>query len=181
MEKLFGWIQNTVCFVCLLTVFLQLIPENGFKRYVRFFTGLLLVLVVFQPLAGLLTDQELFDSVFRMEWIKEEKYELESGIRAMEGLRDGAIESAYEAELRRQMGEVALAHGVEAVDIQLKYREEDGISVPDEVTIRGKTTRPQSDESIRQNGLIADTDGLLAEIQEIYHISGDRIHMILQE
>ncbi len=79
------------------------------------------------------------------------------------------------------MGEVALAHGVEAVDIQLKYREEDGIFVPDEVTIRGKTTRPQSDESIRQNGLIADTDGLLAEIQEIYHISGDRIHMILQE
>lgn len=47
---LYQWIQNIAFYLILVTVFVQLIPDSGYKKYVRFFTGLLLIVLLTAPI-----------------------------------------------------------------------------------------------------------------------------------
>ena len=54
---LYGWIRDIAFYTILMTVVLHLLPEESQKKYVRFFMGIVLMLVVLSPLlsaAGLL-------------------------------------------------------------------------------------------------------------------------------
>lgn len=49
-EFLYGWIRDIAFYAILMTVILHLLPEEGQKKYVRFFMGIVLMLVVLSPL-----------------------------------------------------------------------------------------------------------------------------------
>lgn len=49
-EFLYGWIRDIAFYAILMTVILHLLPEEGQKKYVRFFMGVVLMLVVLSPL-----------------------------------------------------------------------------------------------------------------------------------
>ena len=44
-EFLYGWIRDIAFYAILMTVILHLLPEEGQKKYVRFFMGVVLMLV----------------------------------------------------------------------------------------------------------------------------------------
>ena len=47
---LYGWIRDIAFYTILMTVVLHLLPEESQKKYVRFFMGIVLMLVVLSPL-----------------------------------------------------------------------------------------------------------------------------------
>ncbi len=55
MELIFEWVKNLVFFYILMTAVLQLLPKSSYQKYVRFFCGLLLVVLLLSPIL------ELFD------------------------------------------------------------------------------------------------------------------------
>lgn len=61
MGEIRTWLGQIVCCLCLMTWMLQIIPENGLKRYVRFFLGILFLLVVLEPMEGLLGGEEFWN------------------------------------------------------------------------------------------------------------------------
>ena len=50
MEAIREWLGEIACFMCLMTVLLHVIPDTGLKKYVRFFLGILLLLVATEPI-----------------------------------------------------------------------------------------------------------------------------------
>lgn len=104
---LYGWIRDIAFYTILMTVVLHLLPEESQKKYVRFFMGIVLMLVVLSPLlsaAGLsdtldgiyaeqTCDAELQDFVRRQEEL-EQAYEREIGQREQELTGDGMENSA---------------------------------------------------------------------------------------
>lgn len=50
MEAIREWLGEIACFMCLMTVLLHVIPDTGLKKYVRFFLGILLLLVAAEPI-----------------------------------------------------------------------------------------------------------------------------------
>lgn len=53
MAVLREWLSQIVCYLCLTTLLLHVIPDTGMKRYVRFFLGILFLLVMLEPLEGI--------------------------------------------------------------------------------------------------------------------------------
>lgn len=53
LQRIYGWMQNLAVYMVLVTAFLQALPENGYRKYVRFFCGLLLVVLLVQPVLDL--------------------------------------------------------------------------------------------------------------------------------
>ena len=49
MGYVFTWVKNLVCFYLLLTVVLHLLPRQSYRKYVRFFSGMLLTILVVSP------------------------------------------------------------------------------------------------------------------------------------
>lgn len=46
--------QNLAVYMILVTAFLQALPENSYRKYVRFFCGLLLTVLLAQPVLDLM-------------------------------------------------------------------------------------------------------------------------------
>ena len=59
MDIIYGWIKNIICFYIFITVILHLLPKENYRKYVRFFTGMLLVILVMNPVLSLLGKEEL--------------------------------------------------------------------------------------------------------------------------
>ena len=54
VSVIYGWVKNLVCFYIFLTVILRLLPQSHYQKYVRFFSGMLLMILVFSPVLSLL-------------------------------------------------------------------------------------------------------------------------------
>lgn len=55
MSTIYAWIKSVVACVLLLSLLQLLVPEK-YERYVRLFTGIVLILVIVRPLSDLLAD-----------------------------------------------------------------------------------------------------------------------------
>ena len=66
MEWLARWVRNLAFYFIFLSVLMNVIPQGEERKYIRFFMGLLLILVLIQPLliAGQLHDRPLW-ALFR--------------------------------------------------------------------------------------------------------------------
>ena len=58
MSYIYSWVKNLVCFYILLTVVLHLLPKQNYQKYVRFFSGILLTILVISPILSLLGNEE---------------------------------------------------------------------------------------------------------------------------
>lgn len=48
-EYLYEWIRNIAFYMILVMVVIQILPDSSYKKYVRFFTGLVLILLMATP------------------------------------------------------------------------------------------------------------------------------------
>ena len=47
------WIQNITFYFILVTLVMQMIPNQSYKKYIQFFTGLILVLLLAEPIMNI--------------------------------------------------------------------------------------------------------------------------------
>ena len=57
---LYGWIMNAAFYLVIFTAVLHVLPGEQYQKYVRFFTGLVIVVLLFSPLFKLLGMEHLF-------------------------------------------------------------------------------------------------------------------------
>ena len=49
LDTVYSWMKNTAFYLVIMTAVLEVLPGNTYKKYVRFFTGLVLILLVLSP------------------------------------------------------------------------------------------------------------------------------------
>lgn len=54
MDAILGWIKPILYFSIFITVMLQLLPTDKYTKYIRFFAGLLMIVLVISPVFRLL-------------------------------------------------------------------------------------------------------------------------------
>lgn len=50
LSELMSWVKQMVCLVIFLTMALQILPDQKYVKYIRFFAGLILIAVLMKPL-----------------------------------------------------------------------------------------------------------------------------------
>ena len=105
MENLKDWLSQIVCFLCLMTVLLHVIPDTSLKKYVRFFLGILFILVVAEPLGVIFGTDEFF---LRMETeaLRQMQQDFETGKQGLAELENDWDEEEYEKELEKKIEEI---------------------------------------------------------------------------
>lgn len=61
-EVIFDWIKNVAYYMILLSAFLHVVPNEGYRKYIRLFTGVILILLLSSPILSLFgtEPEELF-------------------------------------------------------------------------------------------------------------------------
>ncbi len=52
MHAVYEWIRSLVFYAVLVTLIMNLLPDRKYEKYLRFFTGMVFVLLVFEPVAS---------------------------------------------------------------------------------------------------------------------------------
>ncbi|MFP4698407.1 MAG: stage III sporulation protein AF [Eubacteriales bacterium] len=50
---IYSWIKNILIYIILVTIILNLLPQGQYRKYIKVFTGLVLIIIIIQPLAKL--------------------------------------------------------------------------------------------------------------------------------
>ena len=50
MEFMYGYIKNICIFMLVITLILNIFPEKSYIKYIKLFAGILLLLIVFNPI-----------------------------------------------------------------------------------------------------------------------------------
>lgn len=58
---LYEWIRNVAFYIVIITAVMQILPNDTYKKYVHFFTGLVLILLLMTPVLKIL-DMDNLDS-----------------------------------------------------------------------------------------------------------------------
>lgn len=106
MNVIYSWVKNLVCFYIFITAILHLLPKDSYRKYVKFFTGLLLVILVLTPVLSVLQDEEnLYNKIEQAGFLQE-----------MENLKlDTAYLEASQQKIYRREYEKAISMDIEQI------------------------------------------------------------------
>ena len=106
------WLRNLIGYLLAVSVMMQMIPNPGYEKYVRLFTGFLLILLVLNPILKIGAADELVQKRIEEFVQEQEMMEKQAGIQREEFER--------KIERRQETGEDEIViHEVEQVKVEV--------------------------------------------------------------
>ncbi|MGL5434083.1 MAG: stage III sporulation protein AF [Lachnospiraceae bacterium] len=126
MEAFYGWIRNIICYMLFISVIENLLPGKKYGKYLKLFSGMVLILLVIQPISSGLRLEDKIARYYESFVFQYESDDLKQEILGMEDKRleqiIGQYEEAVVQDLEQMIREEGLAVSSSQVVIQ---REQD--------------------------------------------------------
>ncbi len=112
MSWLYDWIWNLVVYFILVTAVTSVLPGEQYRKYIRLFTGVMMILVMADPLLSLLNLDEKLLSAFEAESVRQQKEELKEEMEGMEGVAEDYVMEHYRKQLIFSIEQTGAQYGV---------------------------------------------------------------------
>lgn len=74
MDWLYEWIQNIAFYMIMVSVVLKVLPGKQYNKYIQFYSGIILILLVFLPIIRIAgAEKDIFEIYKNNEYIQEKK------------------------------------------------------------------------------------------------------------
>ena len=117
MDGLYGWVKNVVFYLIFLTVLTGLLPSGTYEKYIRFFAGLVLILVTISPVLTGLRLEDRIAGYFEEFSFRNNTQDLEREIYGMEEKRLEQLISQYEEAVAVDVRQMAEEAGLRVKDV----------------------------------------------------------------
>jgi len=87
-DYVYEWLKNLVFYMILVTAVMQVIPGRGYEKYIRFFCGLILVILLTTPLFSLMGAKEHFKELYDGAEYERMQREMEEAADYIESLKN---------------------------------------------------------------------------------------------
>lgn len=86
-EYLYQWVKNIAFYMVILTAVMQLLPNNSYKKYIRFFVGLILITMLSEPILKLLHMEQSFRQFYQEAEYEQKMKEIKEATKYWEELQ----------------------------------------------------------------------------------------------
>lgn len=86
VESIYTWMQNIVFYLVIVTAVLEVLPGGNYQKYIRFFTGLVLMVLLLTPILNLAGVKEIFTELYHGYEYEQQKQEIEEQEKYFEDL-----------------------------------------------------------------------------------------------
>lgn len=76
-DFLYEWIQNLAFYLVIITAVLQILPGKNYKKYIQFFSGMVMILLMLTPVLKLTGTENTFYDLYHNKEYEMEKEEIE--------------------------------------------------------------------------------------------------------
>ena len=75
-ENLYEWIRSIAFYMVITTAAVQMLPEDSYKKYIRFFIGIVLILLMMEPVLKVFTMEESLNTLYKNETYRQQIEEI---------------------------------------------------------------------------------------------------------
>ncbi len=112
MDFLYDWIKSIAIYMILISVVKNLLPKSQFEKYLRLFTGMLVVILVTRPFTQWFHLQDSIDDLFSLDAYRQEMNQLQIDFSQMGEDYEERILGSYEIQVREQISLLLKDEGV---------------------------------------------------------------------
>lgn len=116
MEGILEWVKQIACYMVLVTVLADLLPKKNYEKYFRLFAGLVLVLLVIQPVTGSLKLDTRLSNMFQEIQYEGMAEEFRQRASEMEEKRYQQITDGYAGLIEEDIEAMAQEEGISGVE-----------------------------------------------------------------
>lgn len=124
MEGILEWVKQIVCYLVFVTVLTGLFPKKNYEKYFRLFAGLILILLVIQPVTGALDLDEKLLKAFEAIEYEGTAREFRQQASEMEAERFRRITEGYGEVVEEDIETMARAQGAWDAKAQVTIEED---------------------------------------------------------
>lgn len=121
-----GFIKSVLIFTLLVTVMKGLINSDSFRMYFKFFSGLVLILLMITPLVNFLSGDNGWYSLLEQEIFNFNLKGASDELEAADGKFEEIIREECKKDIEGQVIKLAENRGVSVKDIDIGLEEQDG-------------------------------------------------------
>ncbi|PKM95862.1 MAG: stage III sporulation protein AF [Firmicutes bacterium HGW-Firmicutes-1] len=126
MEFLSDWAKNIVYYILLVKLISQLLPNGNMSKYIKLFTGVLLIVVVMEPILSLRNlDQKVLSNIMNMENMLAHK-DYNSQSKTYNQINDQLAINLYKKQVEEHIRKLVHDEGVEVSRIEIEVNEDEG-------------------------------------------------------
>ena len=126
MEDIYQWVRNLTCYLIFTNAMVNLLADSRYEKYLRFFSGIVLILLVIQPLTGSLRLEERLAYLFESFSFQQESADFEKRLWGMEEERLNRVIRSYETAVAMDVAAMARAEGYAPGEIRVEIGQETG-------------------------------------------------------
>lgn len=103
MTGLYTWVKNIAYFFIFVTIVMNLVPGKQYKKYIKLFTGIILILIILAPVGQLFNLEETLADYFNMEIYQLELAQVEYDLILAEEKHYEMVTLSYEEDIKNQL------------------------------------------------------------------------------
>lgn len=107
MDAVYGWIRNLTGFFLFMSVIDNLLPNKKYGKYIRLFSGMILILLVLQPLTGSLRLEDRIAHYYESFVFRYQAEDLQTEILGIEKQRLSQMIEQYEHAVEQDVSQMA--------------------------------------------------------------------------
>lgn len=151
MRAVQQWVGSIVCFLIFVTMIQNLLSSKKYEKYIRFFAGMILILLVMQPLASGLRLEDRIAYYFEAISFQNDARDLSREILGVETQRLLQVIEAYEQAAERDVTMMAQDAGLAVETVQVEIDSDRGSERYGMVTGIELEVRPELEEDKRES------------------------------
>lgn len=170
MEWIGEWIRNLAFYFIFLSAVMNFLPGGEGKKYIRFFMGLLLILLVLRPVLSLQQADNFLENTVLAESVSQDYRELLREGESMELLGDAYVKDACEREISLQVRQLAEGLGYQVKQCEAEFFPGEELELK-EIRL-----------TLRENSETAEDGGetIKNQLMEVYNIPQGNINISIQ-
>lgn len=181
MEIIYGWVKNLVCFYIFVTAVLHLLPKESYQKYVKFFTGMLLVILVVTPVFSLMRNKENLYSRIEQAGFFQELENLKRDTAYLESSQQQIYRSEYEKAISMDVEQIAKRQELEIKKIEVHLTEGCQVERIQLEVFFSEGEKAKQEKALYEGGAeYPSVYELQKELKEFYQIDEEQIEIVVQ-
>lgn len=185
MEQFMDWMKGIVLLFFIMSALLYFVPRNVYKKYIRFFMEMVLILAILLPILELLYHGNTFEQMVHYDEFWQQLNNIQMDVENMEYMQNSYYVEEYEKSIEEDLKNLVEEYGYEALEADVVMNESYEIE-----NIELKLTEAQDEDSVVIDKIVIGSDTgeptdesygkMKQEILDFYQIKEENLQITVQ-